>query len=126
MSERDSSGPARTGRGRSPWPLLLMWAVWLPFLALPIWNLLHAPPALPRLIAALAGIAVFVALYLVLTWRNARRLVSLPAPPAQPAAATWLAIGGMAGLSLALALLGNVNGTTLFEPLIFTSAYAGG
>jgi len=126
MTDRDSGGLVPRGRGRSPWLLWLLWAVWLPFLAPPIWNLLHAPPEQPRLIAALGGIAVFAAHYLILTWRNARRLVESPAPPGQVTTGDWLAIGGMAALSLALALLGNVNGSTLFEPLIFTSAYAGG
>jgi two-component system sensor histidine kinase DesK len=103
----------------------LLWAVWLLFLAQPVWTLLAAPPGTLRLAATLAGLALFSALYLALAWQNAARLTNTLAP----AAATrtdWLAVSALAALGIAVTLLGTVNGTTLFEPLIFTSAFAAG
>src|SRR5262249_30711433 len=130
MRDRDSSRLIGNRQGRSPWLFMALWSVWLPFLAPPIWNLLQARGAGAigpgRLAATLGGLGLFVTLYLVLTWRNARRLAGAPVPAVDLPAVEWLGISGMAALSLALALLGAVNNTTLFEPLIFTSAYAGG
>jgi len=122
---KPAAAPPPIDRLRSPVWLWLLWAVWLFFLAQPIWTLVHAPPALPRLAAALAGLAVFVLVYLVLAWGNARRLTSRPAPLA-PTLGDWAATSGLAALALLVTLSGNVNGTTLFEPLIFASAFAAG
>ncbi len=63
---------ARAGAtaGRFEWLWPLVWVAWLPALAPPITALFQAHPAPPRLGAVLAGLALFIAVYLWAAWQN--------------------------------------------------------
>jgi len=104
------------------WPLLAM--IFLPNLGAPLAELLHASPAPPRLGAILAGLTLFVTLYLWASWHNDLSRVIYPAPQ-QGASGRWrwLPVAVLVGLSVVL-ILG--DGERWLSLLIFTSACAGG
>jgi two-component system sensor histidine kinase DesK len=111
---------------RSLYLLWLVWIVWLPFLLPPIIGMFQAHPPLPRLIITLAGIVLFAGIYLRATWRNVQeRFATLP-PLEQIRVSKQLSLLLLVALSVVLAFLGNVNGNTLLEPFIYTSAYIAG
>lgn len=110
------------GRFARFWPLL--WLVWLPALVQPITAFLQARPAPPRLIAVLAGLAIFLALYLWAAWHSdVTRDASLaPLPPAA-GRWRWVPIAVLAALSVTL-ILG--DGPRWLGLLIYTCACATG
>jgi len=110
------------GRFARFWPLL--WLVWLPALVQPITAFLQARPAPPRLIAVLAGLALFIALYLWAAWHSdVTRDASLaPLPPAS-GMWRWVPIAVLATLSGAF-ILG--DGPRWLGLLIYTCACATG
>ncbi|HEY0755579.1 MAG TPA: sensor histidine kinase [Ktedonobacteraceae bacterium] len=120
------SDPGKPGislpRGRSPYFLWLIWAVWLPFSIPAITELLQAHPTWPRLLASLTGIALFIVIYLWATLRNAQRLVATNAP-AETLVRIWLPIIVLTVLSTVLV---RFNGTTWGSLFIFTAAYNAG
>ncbi len=120
---------ART-RGHAPdegrfarfWPLL--WLVWLPALIQAIAEFFHARPTPPRLIAVLAGLALFIAIYLWAAWHSdVTRGASLaPLPPASWRW-RWAPIAMLTALSVIL-ILG--DGPRWLGLLIYTCACATG
>ena len=123
-------GDAINTKRRFHYLLWLVWVIWLPFLVLPVGELIQSHLEPPRLIVTLMGTILFVGVYLAATWRNASHLIATPAslsrpdaqPDAQPAT-TWITIGVCVGLSVALVLLGRRD--VWLDPFIFTSAYVG-
>lgn len=110
---------------RSLYLLWLVWIVWLPFLVPPIVGLFQVHTPLPRLIITLAGIALFVGIYVWATWQNVQeRFGLLPSPHVRILKEFPIVL--LTVLCIVLALLGNVNGNTLLEPFIYTSAYIAG
>ena len=126
MSMQDETDEAGQSGSRSAYFLWLIWIIWLPFLIQPIMSLMQSRPPLPGLIAILAGVALFVGLYLWATWRNVRRLVEASA--AEPPLLKWLLIAVFVVLSTVIAALAHTfgHGSELGEPFIFTSAYIAG
>lgn len=119
------TNPAET-RSRAPgglrlarfWPLL--WVVWLPILIQPITTMAGAKPAPARLIGILAGVAIFVAIYLWAAWHND---VSRGAPMTGPPEALWLPIVALTAVTIVINLNDSTSGwLTLF---IYVSAIAG-
>jgi hypothetical protein len=100
------------------WPLV--WVVWLPILAEPIAALLRRPGAVPppQLLADLASLAAFVAIYVWAAWHN-----DVSRPPLVPGVpgALWLPTVALTGIGLALTL-DNKVWVLLF---IYASASAG-
>src|SRR5579883_771710 len=112
----DHAAPA--GRFARFWPLL--WAVWLPILIQPITALFNAHPAPTSLIGTLAGVVLFVAIYVWAAWHND---VSRPLFAARAPEALWLPIVALTAVSIVLNLNDHKSGwLTLF---IYTSAIAG-
>jgi hypothetical protein len=110
-----------SGRGRL-WPLLPI--IFLPNLGLPFTELFRAHPSPARLGLVLAGVAIFIALYLWTSWSNdLSRSVYPTATPARSAPWQWGPIIGLACLSIVV-ILG--DGPRWLSLLIFTSAAAGG
>jgi len=104
------------------WPLL--WLIWLPNLGVPLVALLHGRPTPLRLGAVVAGLALFVALYLWASWQNGLSRAVYPAPQQQASGQRrWIPVAALAGLSVALVL---GDGPRWLVLLIFTSACAGG
>ena len=110
---------------RFPYLLWPIWIVWLPLLIPPALDMIRSEPSVPRVIATLSGVVLFVSIYVWATWRNARELGISPAPLAETPPAKWLIIGSLLGLSMGLALLGRVNSSWL-DTFIFTGAYVSG
>jgi len=110
------------GRFARLWPLL--WLVWLPALVQAITAFLHARPAPPRLIAVLAGLALFIAIYLWAAWHtDVTRGASLaPMPPASWRW-RWVPIAMLAALSVTFIL---ADGPRWLSLLIYTCACATG
>ncbi len=107
-----------SGRLAHVWPLI--WVVWLPALVPAITALLHAHPTPLRLGAILAGLTVFVAVYLWAAWHN--DIVRIAAPTPQQRASWWWRWGPavvLAALSIAF-ILG--DGPRWLALLIYTSA----
>ncbi len=107
------------------WPLV--WVVWMPLLAAPFTlklRLLHAHPAPPRLLASLAGVALFAVIYLWAAWQNdvSRTALVAPVAGARGLGSPWLPVAVLAALSLAVTLGDGPGWLILF---IFTSASAG-
>jgi len=104
------------------WPLL--WLVWLPALIQAITAFLQARAAPPRLIAVLAGLALFIAIYLWAAWHSdVTRGASLaPLPPASWRW-RWVPIAMLVALSVTL-ILG--DGPRWLGLLIYTCACATG
>ncbi len=103
---------------------LLFWIVWLPIgLLPPIIGLLQAHPALPRLVATLFDVILFVSIYLWATWRNIRVLAAPLSPSANTFVSAWAPIAFLTALSLLLVLM-NGNGWQMM--FIFIGVYSGG
>ena len=101
----------------------MIWVVWLPLIIPAIITLFQAHLALPRLIAALVGVALFFSIYLWSARRKAQNLVALP-PSGHTDALTWLTIAVLTALSLVFALLGQGYGSQgLFY---YIGGYVGG
>ncbi|MDQ6660502.1 MAG: histidine kinase [Chloroflexota bacterium] len=123
----EANKPLKVG-GLSPYLLWLMWVLWLFFLIPAFTELFQAHLPLPRLIADLVGITLFIGIYLWATWRNVQDRVAL-APPASFTFSMWLPVVLLTALSLALApglFLTPSNGKDWLDLFILTSAYAAG
>ncbi len=110
-------------KGRSPYLLWLIWLVWLPLMIPALIALFQSHPALPRLIAILVGAALFIAFYLLASWRRARGIAAASSLPRHTAASTWLTIAALTAISVALTLLGGYGAIGFFY---YTSGYVGG
>lgn len=122
--QREGSGFLKT-QDRSLYLLWLVWIVWLPLLVPPVVGLFQVHTPLPRLMVTLVGIMLFVCIYVWATWRNVQERFGL-LPTGQMEIAKELPLVCLVVLCVVLALLGNVNGNTLLEPFIYTSAYVAG
>ncbi len=103
------------------WPLL--WLVWLPNLGVPLIALLRARPTPLRLGAVVAGLALFVAVYLWASWHNDLSRAVYPTSDRQVERWRWVPVAVLAGVSVALVL---GDGPRWLVLLIFTGACAGG
>lgn len=104
------------------WPLL--WLIWLPNLIPPFAALLHAHPTAPRLGAAVADLALFVAVYIWASWQNGLSRAVYPLRHQQAQGRwNWIGVAVLAGLSAALVLS---DGPRWLVLLIFVSACVGG
>lgn len=121
--QKSNREKATGGKGISAYLLWLIWIIWLPFLYPAFVEMFQAHPPVSRLIAYLAGITLFIVIYMWATLRIARNLVT-PTPPSTYALlATWLPVGIMIVLSLVLT---PGYGRDWFDMFIFTCAYVGG
>lgn len=111
----------RSVRKRSPYLLWLVWIVWLPFLIPLIIELFAAHISLLDLAVSLAGVALFIAIFLWATLRRARQLTGFLPPPGQ--VEVWLPLVMLTVLSIVLTL---INGKDWLALLYFVSGYAGG
>ena len=114
------------GRFAILWPLLPM--IFLTNLVVPLAQALHAHAAPLRLGATLAGLALFLAVYLWASWHNDFSRAAYPTPQQQASTSgrwrwRWVPIAALVGLSAAF-ILG--DGPRWLSMLIFTSACAGG
>ncbi len=112
------------GRFAFLWPLLPM--IFLTNLIAPLAEALHAHAAPLRLGAILAGLALFLAVYLWASWHNDFSRAAYPTPQQQASTSgrwRWVPIAALTGLSAAF-ILG--DGPRWLSMLIFTSACAGG
>jgi two-component system sensor histidine kinase DesK len=102
----------------SPYLLWLIWIFWLFFLAQPISAILALPPS-PQKVVDLCGMALFIGLYLWITWHEAWRLTR--ATPTRDASIwmEWGPIGVMLLLSVVMTL---IAGETALGSLIYVSA----
>jgi two-component system sensor histidine kinase DesK len=125
MYDADPIGRPAPARGsRFVYFAPLVWLIWLPYIAQPIISLLGSHPSPLRLIASLAGAAVFVALYVWAAWQSARSLLGATLTyPAPTTLALWLPILVMFILSYAET---TANGFTWGALFIYTCAAAGG
>jgi len=105
--------------------LWLVWVVWLPFLVPPIVGLFQVHTPLLRLIITLAGIALFAGIYIWATWQNVQERFGMPVARQRDITKEFPLLL-LVVLCVVLAFLGNVNGNTLLEPFIYTSAYTAG
>ncbi len=124
-NERDRRSGFLRMQDRSLYLLWLVWIVWLPFLIPPIVGLFQVHTPLPRLIVTLAGIALFAGIYVRATWQNVQERFGM-LPVGQTQLIKELPLLLLVVLSVVLALLGSINGNTLLEPFIYTSAYIAG
>ncbi|HEX6483099.1 MAG TPA: sensor histidine kinase [Ktedonobacteraceae bacterium] len=123
MQEANETHPTAQAAGHSPYLLWLIWILWLPFLYPAFVELFQAHPAALVLIAYLAGITLFIAVYMWATLRNARKLLA-PSPPAASSPVTvW---GPLAVLMVLSLLLAPGYGRDWFDVFILTSACAAG
>src|SRR5579883_1845328 len=113
-------------RGRSPYFLWMIWATWLPFLIPDIVTWLQGHPSLPRMIATLIVLAVFIAFYLWTTLQNARRLVARSSSVERAEIPVWLTTAIYLILGFTLLILASEHGFAWFSPFIYTVAYIGG
>ncbi len=123
LSNTIEAGEASRAEGRSPYLLWLIWVLWLPFIIPAFVSLFQAHLTIPRLIAILIGAALFLAIYLLASWRRAQSLVATSSLPRYPGASTWLTIVVLTVLSLVLVLLGGSAWLGLF---FYTCGYVGG
>jgi two-component system sensor histidine kinase DesK len=113
--------PPVEGRFARLWPLI--WAVWLLFLYPTITQLVATQPPPARLVAILATVALFVAVYLWAAWHTVLGDVDRLVLPWQLPGARWIPIAALYGLSFVLIV---VDGKRWLQLLIYTSATIGG
>jgi two-component system sensor histidine kinase DesK len=118
----NSSMETRT-KGLSPYLLWLIWIIWLPFLTPAFMELFQAHPPVLSLVLYLGGMIVFIGIYMLATLRCAWNLVTPPSPSRYSTLATWLPIGAMVVLSIALT---PGYGKDWYDVYIMTSACVAG
>ena len=123
MKEANETNPTIQTAGHSPYLLWLIWIMWLPFLYPAFLELFKAHPAAPVLIAYLAGIMLFIAVYMWTTLRNARNLLAPSLPGSYSPLTVWVPMAVLIVLSLFLA---PGYGKDWFDVFILTSACAAG
>jgi two-component system, NarL family, sensor histidine kinase DesK len=106
----------------SPYLLWLIWVIWLPFFVPAILELFQSHPTPPHLVVSLCGATLFFAIYLWATWRDAHRLLAIPAPESE-IVFTWLPVIALTLLSIVLV---PGNGPDWGDLFVFTSAYVAG
>lgn len=109
-------------RGISPYLLWVIWVIWLPFFIPAILELFQSHPTAPHLVVSLSGAAIFFAVYLWASWRNARNLLTASSPENE-IISTWLPIAALTLLSI---ILVRGNGPDWGDLFIFTCAYIAG
>ena len=117
---RSSDAPRADAQadGVSPYLLWMIWILWLFFLWQPVSAIL-ALPAPPRRAFDLGAIALFIGLYLWITWQEAWRLTR-PTPTRDVSLwKEWGPLTGMVALSVALTL---IAGLPALGSLIYVSA----
>ena len=114
LSKTIEAREASRAEGRSPYLLWLIWVLWLPFIIPAFVSLFQAHLTIPRLIGILIGATLFLAIYLLASWRRAQSLVATSSLPRHPGASTWLTIVVLTVLSLVLVLLGGSAWLGLF------------
>ena len=113
---------------RSVLLLRLLWLLWLPLLypvtgflrTYPLVSLLRGHPTPLRLGLTLAGVALFVGVYVWATWYNT--LSPVPAAARVPGLPSWLPLAVLTALGVAQTLANGKDWLTLF---IFVSASVG-
>src|SRR5215469_3712931 len=123
MKEANETNPTVQTAGYSPYLLWLIWIMWLPFLYPAFVELFQAHPAALVLIAYLAGITLFIAVYMWMTLHNARNLLAASTPGASSPLRIWVPMAVLIVLSLFLA---PGYGRDWFDVFILTSACAAG
>src|SRR5690348_4624626 len=105
-----NKAPAQA-KGRSPYLLWSIWVIWLPFTIPALSGLVQEHPTWQHYVLTLAGLALFVGLYLWATLDSARRLVT-PGIPARPRLLQlWWPVVLMIALCLLMVMLdGNAWG----------------
>ena len=114
---------ASRAAGRNPYLLWLFWVLWLPFTIPPFVSLFQSHLPLPRLIATLVGVALYLIIYLWASWRRAQYLIATSSLPRGTEVSTWLTITVLTMLTLVVVLLGGNEWQGLF---FFTCGYVGG
>lgn len=109
--------------GRSPYLLWLIWVVWLPLSIPSVVLFFQSHPPLPRLIATLAGVALFFIIYLWAALRRAHQLAASSSLPARTQLSTWVTIGALTMLSVTILVLG---GKAWEGGFFYVSGYVGG
>jgi two-component system sensor histidine kinase DesK len=113
--------PPVEGRFARLWPLT--WAVWLLFLYPTLAQLIATQPPPARLVAILAAIALFVAVYLWAAWHTVLDDVDRFVLPWQLPGPRWIPVAALYILSFILIA---VDGSRWLQLLIYTSATIGG
>ena len=122
-SNADRTGEFLESHMRTRILLWLIWNMWLLFLIPAVTELFGAHPTLLRLVATLAGLALFIGIYMWATWNNVVNLTA-PSPPARRAQIlVWLPIIVLTVLSMIL-LPG--NGKDWGDLFVLTGAYTAG
>ncbi len=106
----------------SPYLLWIIWLFWLFFLAQPA-SMALALPFSPQKLLILIGMALFIGLYLWITWHEAWRLTRETPTPADHGWRNWTAVGALLALSVMMTLL---QGPSALGSLIYVSAALGG
>ncbi len=104
--------------GVRPYLLWLIWVPWLFFLVSPV-ALLLAAPSSPQKVFDLGAMALFIGLYLWITWHEAWRLTRETPTRDVPTWKEWAPIAVMLLLSVALIL---IEGSAALGSLIYVSA----
>jgi two-component system sensor histidine kinase DesK len=111
---RDSS----EAEGASPYLLWIIWVFWLFFLWQPL-SVLLAPPLTASKVVSLCGMAVFIGLYLWITWQEAFRLTRQTPTRTDTTWQSWTPIALLLGLSVVMIAL---QGQSALGSLIYVSA----
>lgn len=104
--------------GASPYLLWVIWVFWLFFLWQPLAALL-APPLTVSKVLSLCGMAVFIGIYLWITWQEAFRLTRETPMAIDATWQTWAPIAILLGLSIVMTLS---EGQAALGSLIYVSA----
>lgn len=115
---RSPSGSDLVEQSFSPYLLWLIWLLWLFFLWQPISAFLAAAPSVGRTLSII-GMAVFVALYLRITWQNAWSLTRATPTRDEVTWQAWTLPGLLLGFAIILTL---VSGQNALGSLIYVSA----
>ncbi len=118
MRFSDSPRVGAHAEGISPYLLWMIWILWLFFLWQPVSAIL-ALPASPRKAFDFGAIALFIGLYLWITWQEAWRLTRPTPVRDAPLWKEWGPIAAMLALSVALTL---IAGLPALGSLIYVSA----
>ncbi len=114
-------GPPVDGRFARLWPLI--WVVWLPFLIPPVTTLLQSESSPARVVATLAAVALFVAVYLWAAWHTELGGSDRPIAIWRLPGFRWIPLAILYALSFFVIAL---EGKHWLSLLIYTSASIGG
>jgi two-component system sensor histidine kinase DesK len=108
--------------GVSPYLMWGIWLMWLPFFVQPILALIQTPPSLQRT-AAIAGLLLFIGVYLWATWQEAYHLTRAPLMGGNPEQKRWLPVAILIVLTISAPFTQGVWG---LGAVIYTSASIAG